>query len=451
MPRPHAFHSFGSITLALLLAAVVGACAVDEDITGPAETDEPARSVAPGTALMLSPAPFIDASLRNGDLGGGVTNVPPAGGLVDTPDGVEFVANAPNNRSHGIVTWNIPSRGVNGADLRRSGTVSFMIYVDSDDYVPGELVAENYGFGRFNNGQGTFGLATLPIGPGGVGIHSAAWLSGFWDRHNTPEAFPADSWHSVGFTWGGADSDYEVCVDGVVVNAYDTPPGRSLPWGLSFSAEQLGLGYHHERGRGPARSVVGVVVADFRVWTDPVPACGTEPVAPANAPPEAVDDAAESTPRTAVDVDVLANDTDPDGDPLEVVAVTQSTTTGALVSINADGTVRYAPVDVGRVASRVQGLSGLNQGQIRSLLAKLDAAERSFERGRDNAAAGQLGAFVNEVAAFERTGKLDPATAAELVALVEELLDPPGTDAFTYTISDGELTDDATVTIVIQP
>lgn len=452
MVRIDAFAGIRSTTLALLAAVVAGACSLGEEITDVVGTDEEARhaSAAAVASAGSDPPPFIDASLRNGDLGGGVTDIPPVGGLMDTPDGVRFVANASNGRSHGIVSWNIPAQNVSKADLRRSGTVSFMIYVDSDSYVAGELVSENFGFGTFNNGQSTFSLGMLGIGPGGVGFRTAAWLSGFWDVNDTPEVIATERWHSVGFSWGAGDFDYEVCVDGAVVNSYDTPSGHSLPWGRSSSAEQFGLGYHHQRGLRPAGSVVGVMVAEFRVWKDPVPACGTEVVVPPNSPPEAVDDDAETTPPRPIDIDVLANDSDPDGDVIGVVAVTRSSTTAATVSINSDGTVRYAPVDIDHIASRVRGLSGLNRGQARSLLVKLEVAQRSYERGRSEAAAGLLGAFLNQIQAFERAGKLDSTTAAELISLVREIIDPPSTDSFTYTISDGELTADATVTVTLR-
>jgi len=46
-------------------------------------------------------------------------------------------------------------------------------------------------------------------------------------------------------------------------------------------------------------------------------------VQPLNAPPQASDDSAEAVSGRATQIDVLTNDTDPDGDPLSVVALTQ--------------------------------------------------------------------------------------------------------------------------------
>ena len=66
-----------------------------------------------------------------------------------------------------------------------------------------------------------------------------------------------------------------------------------------------------------------------------------EPDVTANQPPVANADTAVTDEDTAIVVDVLANDTDPDTDPLDVTAVTQGTN-GSVV-INGDGTVTYTP------------------------------------------------------------------------------------------------------------
>jgi large repetitive protein len=60
-----------------------------------------------------------------------------------------------------------------------------------------------------------------------------------------------------------------------------------------------------------------------------------------NAPPRAVRDNVVTLADTPVIIPVLANDSDPDGDPLTVVAVTQGANGTAV--INADGTVTYTP------------------------------------------------------------------------------------------------------------
>lgn len=61
-----------------------------------------------------------------------------------------------------------------------------------------------------------------------------------------------------------------------------------------------------------------------------------------NYPPDAVDDSATTTQNTPVAIVVLANDTDPDDDPLTVTGVTHGS--GGAVLVNADNTVTYTPV-----------------------------------------------------------------------------------------------------------
>lgn len=60
-----------------------------------------------------------------------------------------------------------------------------------------------------------------------------------------------------------------------------------------------------------------------------------------NGPPQAIDDATTTPQDTPVTIDVLANDTDPDGDPLAVGSVTQPG--HGTATIEADDTVIYAP------------------------------------------------------------------------------------------------------------
>jgi VCBS repeat-containing protein len=60
-----------------------------------------------------------------------------------------------------------------------------------------------------------------------------------------------------------------------------------------------------------------------------------------NSDPVANDDAATTKKNKAVRIAVLANDTDPDGDPLVVGSVSEAP--HGTVTINADGTVTYRP------------------------------------------------------------------------------------------------------------
>ncbi len=64
-------------------------------------------------------------------------------------------------------------------------------------------------------------------------------------------------------------------------------------------------------------------------------------VAPANRPPSAIDDYVQTQEDVSVVFDVLANDSDPDGDPIEVLAL-GSVDRGAVAALGG-GRVRYAP------------------------------------------------------------------------------------------------------------
>lgn len=61
-------------------------------------------------------------------------------------------------------------------------------------------------------------------------------------------------------------------------------------------------------------------------------------------------------------------------------------------------------------------------GNRQALLSTVQAAQRSLNRGNAAAARGQLGAFVNQVRALSRSGRLAPDAAATLIALAQQLV-----------------------------
>ncbi|MCB1813454.1 MAG: IPTL-CTERM sorting domain-containing protein, partial [Candidatus Competibacteraceae bacterium] len=75
------------------------------------------------------------------------------------------------------------------------------------------------------------------------------------------------------------------------------------------------------------------------------PACSANPpLPPENQPPVGDDDETTTSMGTAVSIPVLANDSDPDNDPLTITGVTQPPTGQGSVAINiADGTLTYTP------------------------------------------------------------------------------------------------------------
>jgi Ca2+-binding RTX toxin-like protein len=68
------------------------------------------------------------------------------------------------------------------------------------------------------------------------------------------------------------------------------------------------------------------------------------------------------------------------------------------------------------------GTLDLNGGEQNSLTGKLEAAERSLARGNATPAINQLDAFINEVRALERSGRLDTATADGLIAQTQAII-----------------------------
>jgi hypothetical protein len=63
-----------------------------------------------------------------------------------------------------------------------------------------------------------------------------------------------------------------------------------------------------------------------------------------NDAPVAMDDFAVTSKNTAVIIDVLANDNDPNGDPLTIIEIIQTANKMGTVVINGDGTVTYDPM-----------------------------------------------------------------------------------------------------------
>jgi PKD repeat protein len=66
----------------------------------------------------------------------------------------------------------------------------------------------------------------------------------------------------------------------------------------------------------------------------------------------------------------------------------------------------------------VNSISTLNKGQKNSLIAKLEAASASAARGNNIAAHNQMSAFLNEVRAATKTGKITGAQQATLTAAI---------------------------------
>jgi hypothetical protein len=84
-------------------------------------------------------------------------------------------------------------------------------------------------------------------------------------------------------------------------------------------------------------------------------------------------------------------------------------------------TVLTPEAALAKLITFVQGVSGLNAGQKNSLLAKLNAANDSLQRGNSNAACGQMNAFVNEVDADQKAGRLTSGDAGTMTNAARQI------------------------------
>ena len=75
----------------------------------------------------------------------------------------------------------------------------------------------------------------------------------------------------------------------------------------------------------------------------------------------------------------------------------------------------------------IQALPGLNAGQKNSLIAKLEAASASLDRGDTKTANNQLNAFLNELQTYQSTGKISGTAFNALVADVHAIKGALGT------------------------
>jgi hypothetical protein len=96
------------------------------------------------------------------------------------------------------------------------------------------------------------------------------------------------------------------------------------------------------------------------------------------------------------------------------VTLTAADDDGAAGSATRTVTVLTPAAALAKLTAFVAGQSGLDKGQMNSLLAKLHAADDSRQRGDTGAACNQLNAFVNEVDADQKSGRISSADAATM-------------------------------------
>jgi hypothetical protein len=104
------------------------------------------------------------------------------------------------------------------------------------------------------------------------------------------------------------------------------------------------------------------------------------------------------------------------------VVLTAADDDGVAGSASTTVTVLTPAAALAKITALVSAQSGLNKGQMNSLLAKLNAAADSWQRGNTGATCNQLNAFVNEVDADQKTGRIsggDAATMTEATRLTQ--------------------------------
>ncbi|HEX2120400.1 MAG TPA: Ig-like domain-containing protein [Thermoanaerobaculia bacterium] len=183
-----------------------------------------------------------------------------------------------------------------------------------------------------------------------------------------------------------------------------------------------------------------------------------------NAAPVAVNDSASTTEDVPVDVNVLANDSDPDGDTLFVRSVTAAG--GSSASINANGTVRFTPTPNSSGPMSFSYVIGDGHGGTASATVNVAVAgvQDAPAPAADIAHAPSLTPVVIDVLANDSDADGDALTVSAVTQGTfgrvtnngANVTYSPGggfatQDSFTYTVSDGKGgTNKATVTVIRQ-
>jgi hypothetical protein len=242
---------------------------------------------------------LVEASLRDGQYGGGLkvdmfaTCSQPSGagcgngslseiGIVDSSQGVAFLATQADQQSNAVVNWYLRGISPDPRTLFRTvGTISFAFKAKLDSHVGGQVLSDNYGFNQFNNGQSTFSASVgRYFGPDGIAktqddrlsFGFSTWHNNVWRSHVAANSALTtyDQWHRVGLTWGGPNHDFELWIDGQRLAHNDPFSGAFPPWGSSSlglgSATNFALGDIHERGIDGENGTSGMTFSDIRIW-----------------------------------------------------------------------------------------------------------------------------------------------------------------------------------------
>jgi len=189
-----------------------------------------------------------------------------------------------------------------------------------------------------------------------------------------------------------------------------------------------------------------------------------EPVS-VNQSPVALDDVATTDQGAAVDIAVLSNDSDPDGDILSVVSI--SAATSGVVSVNADNSLSYTP-SIGfsgsdsfayTISDGAEGSASANvQVTVNAVvnLAPVSVDDNAVTQENTSVSVDVLGNdFDPEGEALTVTSVSGAANGTVSIEANGKLGYLPnrrfkGEDSFTYSVTDGTLTSTARVTVQVQ-
>jgi M6 family metalloprotease-like protein len=262
-----------------------------------------------------------------------------------------------------------------------------------------------------------------------------------------------------------------IAFDGTASFDAETPPsGLTYEWdfdydGSAFEVDATGSSTTHAYG------ATGTYTAALRV-TDPGGLSDLDTVEitiTGNGGPNAVDDSATTDEDTAVDVAVLANDTDPEGGELTVVSASQPA--HGTTAVNPDGTVTYTPdpnfAGTDTFSYTVRDDGGLEDSAIVTVTVnevndQPVAADDAYETARDTTlevtAPGVLGNDTDVdgddlTASGPTAGPFEGTVVVNGDGSFTYTPEPgyTGTDQFAYEVSDGRGgTGSATVVITVR-
>src|SRR5690606_35288858 len=229
-----------------------------------------------------------------------------------------------------------------------------------------------------------------------------------------------------------------------------------------------------QRRATPSNDFIGTdtftyTITDDSGDTDEATVTVTVSASGGNRAPEARDNAAQTVEGQPVTIDVLANDSDPDGDSLFIQSFQTPTDQGGTVEETNDGRLRYTPAD-GFTGTDTFTYVAEDEGGLSSNTATVTVtvtpAANNPPTANDDATqvlAGQSvivnvldndtdpdGDDLDLAAVGNPSGRSFTGVDIETGAGRYLAPDEPGTYTFQYTATDGEATDSATVTVTVK-